>query len=133
MPRQGAVRVNALGLVAEGKSGQAEIVDALGGRGRDAAPQAHEPAVAIGEEAPKLCGVEVGEDLDQAFHHLVDVDDERRVGIERRGLDIGGQQTPLAVDDIRPPERFGQRPRHRRAWLDHLPFESESDELDADG
>src|SRR5690606_40047234 len=49
---------------------QTEVVDALRGGGRDAALQAHIASVAVGQGAPKLNCIELGEDLNQMLDDL---------------------------------------------------------------
>ena len=71
---------------------------------RDAPLEAHVAAVAIGQAAPQLHGIELRKHLNKVLDDHVDVDDQRRVSIKRRRFNVGSKQAAVTVKDIWPPE-----------------------------
>src|SRR5690606_8441547 len=95
--------------------------------------QAYVASIAIGKAAPQLRRIELREYLDEVLDDGIDIDDQRRVRIEGRRFDVGGEQSAVAVDDFGPPVRCGQRLRHCQPRLGDLAPEGEPDELSTYG
>ena len=87
-------------LAAEIEARSTEIVHRLRRTRRQAAPHPDEAAVAVGEVLAQRVGVEIGEHDGELFDGLVAIDDARRVGEQRVGFDVGGQQAAVAIDDV---------------------------------
>ena len=47
-------------------------------------------------------GVEIRQHRGEQFPRFVDVDELARFGKQRRRLDVGGEDSPVAIEDIRP-------------------------------
>src|SRR4029077_15651909 len=66
----------------------------------------------------QLSSVDVGEHARDLLNELVLVDDLGGIGGEGRALDIGGKQSALPVEDVRPVHRGGDVVDAANSWLD---------------
>ena len=99
MAQRRAIRINALVLHDEADAGQAELVDRRLLLGRDLALEPEE-ALARGQLGAQVACVEVGQLGRQQFGRLVDIDDLFRLDVKRGYLHVGGQDAPIAIDDV---------------------------------
>ena len=95
----GGVRIDAAVLAQEADAGQAEIVDVLLLLRRDLALQPDE-ALLRRQPFARLGVVEIGQRAGQKLDRLVDVDDAARLAEQRRRLDVGRENQPVAVEDV---------------------------------
>ncbi len=102
----GAGRIDAAILLDEAETGQPELVDLALLLRRQLALDAHE-AAALPQPGAEILGIDVGQHAGDLLGQFVDVDHPRRIGIERRALDVGGEQSPVAIENVGTVDRRG--------------------------
>ncbi len=95
------VRIDALVLGEEADAGNAEPVNLLLLLGADLALEPDEAALRR-QALAHFGGVEIGQHRGEQFLRLVHVDELARFGEQRRRLHVGGEDRPVAVEDIGP-------------------------------
>ena len=125
------IGIDALVLGHEADARQAEVEDLRPLLRRDLALDPYE-AFLRAETLAKLPGVDVRQHGGDEFNRLVLVDDAVRLGEDRHGLDVGGEDLTVAVEEI------GARPGHGLIGvafqrLRRIVREAEHDELRPDG
>ena len=94
-----AVRIDALVLGQEADAGNAEPVNLLLLLGTDLALEPDEAALRR-QALAHFVGVEIGQHRGQQFFGFVHVDELARFGEQRRRLDVGGENLPVAVENV---------------------------------
>ena len=90
----------------EGEARQTKLVDFLLLLRRQFAFDADEASAGPKLGAERL-GVNVGEHARHLLGQFVNVDNFGRIGVKRRALDIGGEQTAVAIENVRAVHRRG--------------------------
>ena len=124
------VGIDALVLGQEADAGQAEMEDFLLLLRRDLALDPDE-ALLRAEPLAQLLGVDVGQNGGDQLDRLVLVDDAARLGEHRHGLDVGGEDLAVAVEQIGPRAR-GRLVGRDFQGLRRIVRQAERDELGAD-
>ncbi len=115
LARETAVRVDAMLGRAEADARDAQLEDGLLLLGRDLVLDPGEPPRG-GEATRQLAGVDVAEDVGQLARGQSRVRHERGIAVDRRHQQVGRQDDPVTIGDVRP--RMGcrgdaARGRHR--------------------
>jgi hypothetical protein len=109
VPGQVATWIGTAQFVAEREPRQTQIVNPLGDFRRHAAADPHKPLGLVGKRVAQLRLIDVRENGDQFFNHLVAIEHECRIDEYRRCFDVGCEQPAIAIDDIGTAEALGQR------------------------
>ncbi len=93
------VGIDALVLGQEADAGNAEPMDLLLLARRDLALEPDEAPLRR-QALAHFVGVEIGQHRGEQFNRFVHVDDLARLGEQRRRLHVGGEDLPVAVEDV---------------------------------
>ena len=104
--RSGADGIDAAIFLDEGETREAKLVDLLLLLRRQLALDADEAATCP-ELGAKRLGIDVVEHARHLLGQLVDIDDFGRIGVKRRALDVGGEQTAVAIENVGTVHRRG--------------------------
>ena len=100
------IGIDAAIFLDEGETREAKLVDLLLLLRRQLALDADEAATCPKLGAERL-GIDVVEHARHLLGQLVDIDDFGRVGVKRRALDVGGEQTAAAIENVGAVHRRG--------------------------
>src|SRR5262249_53639708 len=101
--------IDALEFGAKGESRQPQVMDQLGLAWRQAARNPGEAPAPIGQGAAHFGVIEAAQHAGDLLDDLVEVENELWVGIERMARNVGGEQLPVPIDNVRPRPALANR------------------------
>jgi len=87
-------------LAPEVETRETEVVHLLRSARRQSAANPDEAARAVGKVLAHAVAIEIGENGGELLDDLVAVEHAGGIGEQRVGLDVGGEQATVAVDDV---------------------------------